>query len=183
MKVMNERYTSDWDNFQYIGNADKVYNYKGFTRSLSFSFSVVCMSIKELQPMWTRINYLLGLSKPAKYFNNQFIVPPLIKITIGDMYVNQPVVITNMGLAIPDNATWETLPADYKGKYNLKNGTLLTDDSFAQMPMEADITIDCNLLETKKPQVGEMNNFGWEKITTKQFANDVNINENNLTTA
>lgn len=183
MKVMNERYTSDWDNFQYIGNADKVYNYKGFTRSLSFSFSVVCMSIGELQPMWTRINYLLGLSKPAKYFNNEFIVPPLIKITIGDMYVNQPVVITNMGLAIPDNATWETLPADYKGEYNWENGTLLTNDSFAQMPMEADITIDCNLLEIKKPQVGEMNNFGWEKITTKQFANDVNINENNLTTA
>ncbi len=164
MKVINERYTSDWDNFQYIGNADKVYNYKGFTRSLSFSFSVVAMSVRELSPMWTRINYLLGLSKPAKYFNNEFIVPPLIKITIGDMYVNQPVVITNMGLAIPDNATWETLTDG--AEYNFSGTLQLNSSDVAQMPMEADITIDCNLLEISKPQVANTSNFGWNKTVT-----------------
>lgn len=168
VKAINERYTTDWDNFQYIGNADKVYNYKGFTRSLSFSFSVVCMRLNQLAPMWKRINYLLGLSKPAKYFNDEFIVPSLVKITIGDMYVDQPVVITNMGLTIPDNASWETLPSDYTEPYNFPSLPipLPLAAPFAQMPMEADITIDCNLLEIKKPQVANTTNFGWDKTIT-----------------
>jgi len=168
VKSINERYTSDWDNFQYIGNADKVYNYKGFTRTLGFSFSVVAMSVRELQPMWTRINYLLGLSKPAKYLNNNFIVPPLVKLTIGNMYKNQPIVITNMSILIPDNATWETLQSDLNNEsYAYYNGLSKSEARVAQMPMEADITIDCNILEVQKPQVMNSNNFGWGELVTK----------------
>ena len=73
VKGISERSVSTWDDFQYIGNADKVYNYKGFTRGLGFSFTVVAMSVKELLPMWQRINYLMGLTKPANY-KNGFIV-------------------------------------------------------------------------------------------------------------
>ena len=167
VKSINERYTSDWDNFQYIGNADKVYNYKGFTRSLGFSFSVVSTSVEELQPMWSRINYLLGLSKPARYLNNNFIVPPLVKLTIGDMYRDQPLIITNMSLSIPDNATWETLPSGTEYNYNFENTFDVNKNGVAQMPMEADLTIDCNILEVQKPQVMNSNNFGWGELVTK----------------
>jgi hypothetical protein len=166
VKAINERYTSDWDNFQYVGNADKVYNYKGFTRSLGFSFSVVAMSVLELKPMWTRINYLLGLSKPAKYFDDEFIVPPLVKMTIGDMYKDQPIIITNMSLSIPDNATWETLPQE-TNQYNYSHKSIIYNNvQIAQFPMEADLTIDCNLLEINKPQVMNTNNFGWKELVT-----------------
>ena len=168
VKSINERYTSDWDNFQYVGNADKVYNYKGFTRSLGFSFTVVAMSVNELKPMWTRINYLLGLSKPAKYFNNEFIVPPLVKLTIGDMYKSQPIVITNMSLSIPDNATWELLTDDVDYNFNQITQIInVPNATVAQMPMEADLTIDCNILEIQKPQVRNTNNFGWGNLVTK----------------
>ena len=166
VKSINERYTSDWDNFQYVGNADKVYNYRGFTRSLGFSFTVVAMSVKELLPMWTRINYLLGLSKPAKYYNGEFIVPPLVKLTIGEMYKEQPMIITNMSISIPDNATWETLQSDvnYSAGYAYYNGLLKSDSRVAQFPMEADITLDINILEKEKPKVGR-NNFDDAKST------------------
>lgn len=189
VKSINERYTSDWDNFQYVGNADKVYNYKGFTRSLGFTFTVLATTVYQLLPMWKRINYLLSLSKPAKYFNNEFIVPPLVKLTIGDLYENQPIVITNMSLSIPDNATWETLPQETVG-YNYYNGLFprksketlrgglntntnttsttvgLVDVRVAQMPMEADLTIDCNILEVDKPEVMDTANFGWVDAAT-----------------
>jgi len=160
VKSINERYTSDWDNFQYVGNADKIYNYKGFTRSLGFTFSAVAMSVKELLPMWIRINYLLGLSKPAKYYNGEFIVPPLVKLTIGEMYKQQPIVITNMSILIPDNATWETLQSDvnYNESYAYYNGLLKSEARVAQFPMEADITLDLNILEKERPKVGR-NNF------------------------
>jgi hypothetical protein len=164
LKSINERYTTEWDNFQYIGNADKVYNYKGFTRSLSFAFTTVAFSSKELEPMWKRINYLMGLSKPSKYFNDKFIVPPLIKLTVGEMYSDQPIVITNIGLTVPDNATWETLTSNQK--YNYLHNSISFGVNIAQMPMEADISIDCNLIEKKSPQVKNTNNFGWDKLVT-----------------
>jgi hypothetical protein len=159
VKNISERSVSTWDDFQYVGNADKVYNYKGFTRALSFGFTVVAMSVQEMLPMWQRINYLMGLSKPANY-KNGFIVPPLVMITIGDIYKDQPVVINSIGMTIPDNATWETI-SDSTDIFEYLNGRLKTngDVTLAQFPREVDINIDANILEKEMPKVG-VNNFG-----------------------
>ena len=159
VKGISERSVSSWDDFQYIGNADKVYNYKGFTRGLGFSFNVVAMSVKEMLPMWQRINYLMGLTKPANY-KNGFIVPPLVMITIGDIYNNQPIVINSINMTIPDNATWETV-SDSTDTYEYLNGRLRSnvDMTLAQFPREAEISIDANILEKETPKVGR-NNFG-----------------------
>ena len=159
VKSISERSVSSWDDFQYIGNADKVYNYKGFTRGLGFSFTTVAMSVKEMLPMWQRINYLMGLTKPANY-KNGFIVPPLVMLTIGDIYNNQPIVINSISMTIPDNATWETV-SDSSLKYEYLNGRLKSNEdvTLAQFPREADINIDANILEKEKPKVGK-SNFG-----------------------
>ena len=159
VKAISERSVSSWDDFQYIGNADKVFNYKGFTRGLGFSFNVVAMSVKELLPMWQRINYLMGLTKPANY-KNGFIVPPLVMMTIGDIYNNQPIVINSINMTIPDNATWETI-SESDDKFEYLNGRLKSNDNvtLAQFPREAEISIDANILEKEKPKVGK-SNFG-----------------------
>ena len=173
VKAISERSVSSWDDFQYIGNADKVYNYKGFTRGLGFSFTVVAMSVKELLPMWQRINYLMGLTKPANY-KNGFIVPPLVMLTIGDIYNNQPIVINSINMTIPDNATWETV-SDSSLKYEYLNGRLKSNDdvTVAQYPREAEISIDANILEKEKPQTG-LNNFGDVNIGNP-FANRLSV--------
>jgi hypothetical protein len=173
VKGISERSVSSWDDFQYIGNADKVYNYKGFTRGLGFSFTVVAMSVKELLPMWQRINYLMGLTKPANY-KNGFIVPPLVMMTIGDIYKNQPIVINSINMTIPDNATWETV-SDSTDTYEYLNGRLRSniDMTLAQFPREADISIDANILEKEKPQTG-LNNFGDVNIGNP-FANRLSV--------
>jgi len=172
VKGISERSVSSWDDFQYIGNADKVYNYKGFTRGLGFSFNVVAMSVKELLPMWQRINYLMGLSKPANY-KNGFIVPPLVMMTIGDIYKNQPIVINSINMTIPDNATWETV-SDRIDTYEYLNGRLKIKDNVtvAQFPREVEISIDANILEKEKPKVG-INNFG--EFNTGPFSDKLSI--------
>jgi hypothetical protein len=172
VKGISERSVSSWDDFQYIGNADKVYNYKGFTRGLGFSFNVVAMSVKELLPMWQRINYLMGLSKPANY-KNGFIVPPLVMMTIGDIYKNQPIVINSINMTIPDNATWETV-SDRIDTYEYLNGRLKIKDNVtvAQFPREVEISIDANILEKEKPKVG-INNFG--EFNTGPFSDTLSI--------
>ena len=117
------------------------------------------MSVKEMLPMWQRINYLMGLTKPANY-KNGFIVPPLVMKTIGDIYKNQPIVINSINMTIPDNATWETV-SDSTDTYEYLNGRLRSnvDMTLAQFPREAEISIDANILEKETPKVGR-NNFG-----------------------
>ena len=47
-----------------MGRADNVMVYEGFTRSVSLDITLIAMSVEELHPMWQRINYLIGLTKP-----------------------------------------------------------------------------------------------------------------------
>ena len=174
VKGISERYTSNWDEFQYIGNADKVYNYKGFTRALSFNFTAVAMSLKEMLPMWTRINYLLSLSKPSKYLGGSYIVPPLVQLTIGDLYKNQPIVINQLSMTIPENASWETIDESNDRNYHYYNGRITSDESsVAQFPYEAEISVDCNILEKETPITGR-SNFG--EIDNKLFSDRLYLN-------
>ena len=170
---INENINAEWSSIEYIGRADKLQSYKGFSRSLSFKFNVVANSIKELLPMWNRINYLVGLTKPANYTQGdtansniytKFIIPPFIKFTIGDIYKNQPAVIKSIGIAIPDNISWETLSEENAKKDTWKylSGVIEWEDSlgkYAQFPRECELNVQMDLLEKERPVVGG-NQFG-----------------------
>ncbi len=171
VKGLSESLTGEWNDVSYIGRADKLYTYKGFSRTLSFNFTVHVNSIKELLPTWKKINYFCGLVKPANYTGNQnyptfsrFIIPPLIKFTIGDLYKNQPSVITSIGLSIPEDAIWETLGEDGGNNYtnndqdwNYLAGKFVWKSSkgkYAQFPKTADLSVNLNILEKEKPITG-----------------------------
>ena len=170
VKGIQESLQSNWEEIKYINRADKLYTYGGFTRTLNFNFSVVITSIKELLPTWKRINYFAGLAKPANYTDgtiySRFIVPPLIKFNIGDMYKNQPAVITQIGITIPEDASWETMPENYDQSslinWKYLNGRITFPNSwnkFAQFPNQCEITVNMNLLEKELPHTGG-SNFG-----------------------
>jgi len=190
---INENYTADWSATEYIGRADKLQSYKGFSRTIGFKFNTVANSIKELLPMWQRINYLVGLTKPANYTQgdqtssniySKFIIPPLVKFTIGDIYKNQPVVIKSVSVNIPDNCVWETLSEEYSDKndWSYLNGKILWKNSkqkYAQFPRECELNLNIDLLEKERPIVGG-NNFGdaWRILDKNgDYVNGFDINE------
>ena len=190
---LNENLNADWTAIEYIGRADKLQSYKGFSRTLSFKFNVVANSIKELLPMWQRINYLVGLTKPANYTqggqttNNiysKFIIPPLVKFTIGDIYKYQPAVIKSVGMNIPDNCVWETFSEEYaeKNDWTYLNGIIKLNNSkntYAQFPRECELNLSLDLLEKERPIVGG-NNFGnaWRVLDKNgDYINGIDINQ------
>ena len=170
---LNENYNADWSAIEYIGRADKLQSYKGFSRTIGFKFNVVANTIKELLPMWQRISYLVGLTKPANYTQggqsnsnvySRFIIPPLVKFTIGDIYKNQPGVIRSIGLNIPENCVWETVSEETSAKFDWSylNGRIQWQDSIgkvAQFPRECELVLSMDLLEKERPVVGGTN-FG-----------------------
>ena len=188
---INENINAEWSSIEYIGRADKLQSYKGFSRSLSFKFNVVANSIKELLPMWKRINYLVGLTKPANYTQGdtansniytKFIIPPFIKFTIGDIYKNQPAVIKSVGIAIPDNTSWELLSEEKEEDWTYLNGKIKWEKSkgkYAQFPRECELNVQMDLLEKERPVVGgsQFGNF-WRTLDDKgNYFNGIDLNK------
>ena len=177
VKGIQDSNTAEWETIEYLGRPDKLYSYKGFTREVSFNFVVNAHSIKELLPMWQRINYLISLTKPSNYTQmaaGGFIIPPMVQLTLGDFYKNHFVVIKSCNVSIPDDASWETIPEnmsspndvwswgsnrayEWSSDDNLINTRGVKSDSkgrFAQFPRTADISVQMSILEKDRPKAG-----------------------------
>lgn len=165
IKAISEGNTAFWDELRFIGRADQLYSYNGFSRTLSFNFNVVINSINELLPSWKKINYLASVTKPSNYTRsetingtfNRFIVPPMFMITIGDLYKYQPIVIRSVNINIPEDATWETLNENNSNEWSYLNGKIKSNfvgKNYGQLPREVEISIEGALLEKERAVVG-----------------------------
>ena len=177
VKGIQDSNTAEWETVEYLGRPDKLYYYKGFTRDVSFNFVVNAHSIKELLPMWTRINYLVGLTRPSNYTlgnSGGFMVPPMVQLTLGDFYKNHFVVIKSCNITIPDDASWETIPEgssypNYNWSWGPNRSVIWQEDNtllsprgdkansqgrFAQFPRTAEINVQMSILEKDRPKTG-----------------------------
>lgn len=91
----------------YIGRIERNIVYNGVKREAQFTLLVHAFNHNELIDIWRRIHYLTGMCYPAKY-SNGFMVPPLSKLTLGDIYNNQPGYISSVTHNINDETPWET---------------------------------------------------------------------------
>lgn len=179
VKGIQDSNTAEWEQIEYLGRPDKLYYYKGFTREVTFNFVVNAHSIKELLPMWSRINYLVGLTRPANYTSGQyggFMVPPMVQLTLGDFYKNHFIIIKSCNVNIPEDASWETIPEnattpnnqwswgtnrayEWSSKNNLLSPRGDKGDSlgrFAQFPKTAEISVQMSVLEKDRPNAGKL---------------------------
>jgi hypothetical protein len=164
---LSEASNASWEEMPFIGRADKVYSYGGFNRNLSLNIKIVISSIAELAPTWQRINYLTTLVKPANYttstYNgvmNRFMIPPMVMMTLGDMYKDQPVLIQFVITAVPDDAIWETQNEFNSKQWEYLAGYLTSPNAvYGQLPRTVDIALGLILLEKERAIVGGAN-FG-----------------------
>ena len=180
VKDISDNNTAEWNRISYLGRADKLYNYKGFTRKLSFSFKAISHSVKELLPMWQRINYLLGLTRPANYTNggdSGYIVPPMAQLTLGDFYKNHNVIIDSCNISIDENTPWEVLPETLNKDwyYGLSEAIQWKNSSgkYAQFPLYANIDLNMDVLEKERPRTG-IANWG-DTSDDNTFSKNLNI--------
>lgn len=166
VKSLAETNQAAWEPVEYLGRPDKLYYYKGFTRDLSFNFKVVAHSVKELLPMWQRVNYLVGLTRPSNYtstVNGGFMIPPMVQFTLGDFYKNHNVVINNCNVTIPEEASWELINESFVQQqdwsYNLGNLFTVEKNSMkgkvAQFPREVELNLNMYVMEKDLPYVGK----------------------------
>lgn len=100
---------AEYNETRYIGRTERFVNYAGAKRDVNMTFNIVAFSPRELDNMWLRINYLTGLAFPRTVTSAGFMVPPLFRITVGDIYVDQPCYIESLDFDFLDNSiTFDT---------------------------------------------------------------------------
>ena len=155
--------SAETTSFSYIGRADKVYVYGGYTRSISFSVQIVAQRKSDIPIIWEKINYAKGLTLPQyKKFlskagaeDNTRPVAPIVYLTLGDLFNNAPGFFSSVNMSIPENATWElqegkqvphlcTLAFEftYIGKENPTMTSIHYDNISKQFPSQTEPLID-----------------------------------------
>ena len=185
---LSDQSDAEWQQIRYLGRADNVQIYTGFARTVSIDFTTACFSLDELHPMWQRLNYLVGLTKPANYRTDDpdrisiqnacFIIPPFLKLRLGDMYVDQPCTLSSVAITIPQEAGWEII-SDTENKdrqYEYLNGTFTTLQSdnilVGQYPNMAQVNISFTFLEKRLPKTNNRH-FGHYKSEDSPFDPDI----------
>ena len=60
----SDKFTGDWNSFKYNGRAEDFYTYKGFKRSISFSFKIAAQTRHEMLPLFRKLNFLATQTAP-----------------------------------------------------------------------------------------------------------------------
>jgi hypothetical protein len=96
---------ANWNEIKYAGRGDRFYVYDGFNRKISIGFKVASLSEIEMQPMYQKLNYLMGNLMPD-YYNN-LMRGPLVKMTVGNWIDGQPGILNNVSYTVPQDSPWE----------------------------------------------------------------------------
>ena len=149
---LNQTATPEYKAYQYIGRMEKFINYVGVQREISFKLGIVAFGPDELKAVWRRINYLTGLVFPYG-FNKGIMQPNITKLTIGDVYKDQPGYVTSLSTNFKElGESWEI-------------------DAGRQVPLAAQMDIKFIIIE-KSTKIADSPFYG---ITEKMpgFVNDL----------
>jgi hypothetical protein len=103
---MTDSYNATWNPDQYLGRSENFYNYNGFTRTISLSWTVAAQSKQELIPMYKKLN-LLASSLAGDYSTSGYMRGILSQLTVGGYLYEQPGIITQLSYDIPQESPWE----------------------------------------------------------------------------
>jgi hypothetical protein len=96
----------------------------------------------------------------------------MIEFRIGDLYVDQPAVLRNVGVTVPDDAHWETLRAeDYTYIYGASSEKVIKQikGKSRQLPTIIDVSVQLGMIEkaqskTKNYHFGPNVEEGWKNL-------------------
>jgi hypothetical protein len=138
--ALSDSYTANWTPINMIGRADPNYHYSGFSRDVSLSFDIYATDRDEVKPIYRKLNALAGYTAPT--YNPKSIVmeAPWMRLTIGDLYHQQPVVLTSLSYTFAFDAPWEI---------NLEN-----DPDMMQVPLKIGVQCSFNMVSDYLPRKG-----------------------------
>ncbi len=94
-----------WNSVKYAGRGEDFYVYNGFSRKIQIGFKVAALSEKEMEPMYQKLNYLMGNVMPD--YKDSLMRGPIIKMTVGNWIDGQDGILNSVSYTIPQDSPWE----------------------------------------------------------------------------
>lgn len=151
---LDDSFTANWSPIQMIGRADPNYIYTSYGRDMSISFTVYATDRDEMQPIYRKLNALASYTAPTYNPESIAMEGPWMRLTVGDLLVQQPVVLTSVSYTYDvGDAPWEI---------NIEK-----DPNMMQVPFKISVQLQFNVISDYLPQKG-----GRFYTLAKRFAGD-----------
>jgi hypothetical protein len=106
LEGITDTVTPSYSEENYIGRPDKVFVYQNVDRTISFTFSIYPKSKEEMKPLIIKLNHLVGLCYPT-FSQTERMQAPFMALTMGDMFVDTPGILTGLTVTVEEASTWE----------------------------------------------------------------------------
>jgi hypothetical protein len=172
--------SADWDSFKYLGRGENFYNYRGFTRTCSMSFTLMAQSIQELSIMYQKLNYLISSLTPD-YNSQGYMRGSIVQLTLGGYFYEMPGIINSINVEIPNDTTWEIgIPATPEQSTEAAGGNGFTDSQVKELPHRLEVSMEFTPLYKFLPEkVKDI--YGGQNITQRFLSlEDAGGNKNTL---
>ena len=138
---ITDSFNPSWTPVNLIGRADPNYQYTGYSRNIQLTFDVYATDRDEMKPIWRKLNALAGYTAPTYNTDSIALEAPWMRITIGDLFYQQPVIISSLTYTLQDtDTTWEI---------NIEQ-----DETMMQVPKKISVTMGLNMITNELPQKG-----------------------------
>jgi hypothetical protein len=104
---LSDSFSPQWTDVKMIGRADPNYQYTSYARSLSVDFDIVITDRDEIKPTWRKLNALAGYCAPIYDPTSIALVGPWMRITLGDLFHQTPVVLDSLSYTYDLDHSWE----------------------------------------------------------------------------
>ncbi len=104
---LSDSFSPQWTDVKMIGRADPNYQYTSYARSLSVDFDIVITDRDEIKPTWRKLNALAGYCAPIYDETSIALVGPWMRITLGDLFHQTPVVLDSLSYTYDLDHSWE----------------------------------------------------------------------------
>jgi hypothetical protein len=107
-----------WNSVNYTGRGEDFYIYGGYSRKINIGFKVAALSEIEMQPMYQKLNYLMGNVMPI--YTDNLMRGPFVQMTVGNWLNGQDGILNSISYTVPQESSWE-ISLDN----NIYNGSLI----------------------------------------------------------
>ena len=102
---LSDSVDATWNSVKYAGRGEDFYTYGGFGRKIQINFKVAALSEAEMQPMYSKLNYLMGNLMPD--YNSILMRGPIIRMTVGNWIDGQAGILNSLSYSVPEDSPWE----------------------------------------------------------------------------
>jgi hypothetical protein len=110
-----DTHSAEWASKRYSGRGENFYTYQGHDRTVNFNFKVAAQSRYEMKFLYKKLNYLVSTLYPD-YNSNGFMRGNITKLTLGDLFVRTPGILTSLNLNVDDQYAWEIAMQGMEGQ-------------------------------------------------------------------